>query len=388
MDNADYSIARSSSNDNSGIICDNNIYTINGKTAEWVTIDNYRTKTVITENAIDKDEPDIEDRIYKSKLNHILYDGVVYKQREELLKVLFPEYKKFPLKVRFKNDDVFYLGSNQRSKLQYHILEQYILSQGLELVTVDENIKSDLERFCSNHKAETAQRWLNRMQWENGHEKMVSFGVAIDVKSVNNDDGSKTKKAKGIYCYSSIVTNTNAIFRGIETEWSEWSRGIINQLNIAKEYKGKKYKDRYEHYIDIAMQAIYYQNYKYLTLTGEADNKIKKWLYKYLNDSNVEFPFRGKIPNSNVAFTIDFQNDTEIVKQHDNTQHNQELGLKKVVNTFIGLVGDEWTTQEIYSQRFNKGNLERFVKYGLIERTKRGHYKRIMSAEAARTFAE
>ena len=78
-----------------------------------------------------------------------------------------------------------------------------------------------------------------------------------------------------------------------------------------------------------------------------------------------------------MTFTIDFKKDIEIVKQHDNTEHNRKIGKDKVDKTFSRLVGDEWSTQEIYKQGFNSGNLERFLRYGKIERTNRGHYKRV-----------
>jgi ACT domain-containing protein len=109
-----------------------------------------------------------------------------------------------------------------------------------------------------------------------------------------------------------------------------------------------------------------------------------------LKDGKAEFPFIGDIPNADVAFTIDFKRDVEIVRAFDlktdmseynkqhNAEHNREvIGRKKVEKTFSRLTGDKWTTQELLQQGFNDKNIKRFVDYGLIERTGRGKYKRL-----------
>jgi hypothetical protein len=41
-----------------------------------------------------------------------------------------------------------------------------ILAYHFNLVTVNEEDKSDLEWLCANYDGETAGRWLNRMTWE------------------------------------------------------------------------------------------------------------------------------------------------------------------------------------------------------------------------------
>ena len=46
------------------------------------------------------------------------------KTRRDFMKSEFDEYRMHPYKVKFLTDDVFRLGGNQRSKLQYHILAQ------------------------------------------------------------------------------------------------------------------------------------------------------------------------------------------------------------------------------------------------------------------------
>jgi hypothetical protein len=63
-----------------------------------------------------------------------------------------------------------------RSRLQYHILA---LKFGL--VEVAEQDKEELEIFCCSSNSDLAQKWLYRMEWNNGHEYMISFGVALEV---------------------------------------------------------------------------------------------------------------------------------------------------------------------------------------------------------------
>jgi ferrous iron transport protein B len=71
------------------------------------------------------------------------------------------------------------------------------------LVTVSEQDKRELEEFAKRHKSETAQRWYNRIQWPNGHEKLMTFGVALDVRAAQG-----TQAVKGLFCYQSRMTNS------------------------------------------------------------------------------------------------------------------------------------------------------------------------------------
>ena len=98
---------------------------------------------------------------------------------------MFPQYKKHDYKVRFKIDNVFYLSSSQRAKLAYRIL-----AQNYDLVEVAEQDKRDLERIAKSNKAKTYQIWHDRMKWKNGHEKLMTFGAALEVKGA----------AKGVFC--------------------------------------------------------------------------------------------------------------------------------------------------------------------------------------------
>lgn len=281
--------------------------------------------------------------------------------------------------MQFNNDNVFYLSSSQRAKLQYHILALHF-----PLAEVSDKDKADLEQFVKQHKAETAQMWYSRMKWEQGHEKLITFGAALDVRRA---DG--TGKANGVYCYESKITDEKAEYKGVCMSWEQWSNGIKFKVDLARYvfdtlHGRERYtEDRKQRDIRQAIIAMYYQRiinecYYYLTLPKAEIDEIKAWIYQYFKDGKAAFPYKGKLPNADVNFTIDFKNDVEIVKQHDNTKHNQEMGKVKVEKTFSRLTGDEWTTKEILAQSFNDKNIKRFVDYGLIERISRGKYKRLV----------
>ncbi|GHV34982.1 hypothetical protein FACS18949_12050 [Clostridia bacterium] len=137
-----------------------------------------------------------------------------------------------------------------------------------------------------------------------------------------------------------------------------------------------------------ASKTLFYQNQKHLTLPKTEYNTIQVWIYSYLDKGIEPFPYSGTMPNGDLQFTIDFAMDIEIVRAYDlktemsaynaehNTEHNKEIALNKVKQTFNRLDGDEWSTQEILRKGFNEKNIKRFVDYGFIQRVKRGHYKR------------
>lgn len=108
-----------------------------GRPIAWVDVP--KTKSVIVPNAIGEDGT--EERI-TGKQHLISYGGKRY-QREEFLTAMFPDYKKFPYRVKFKNEDVFRLNANQRAKLQYNVL-----AHRFGLVPVALQDREDLERLC------------------------------------------------------------------------------------------------------------------------------------------------------------------------------------------------------------------------------------------------
>lgn len=119
----------------------------------------------------------------------------------------------------FLTDDVYRLGGSQRAKLQYHIL-----SRRFPLVLVDEQDKEDLELFAARSETETARRWLNRMHWPQGHEKMVTFGAALEVPG----------NVRGLWCYSAELTDSAAAYHGIPMDWETWAAPIVDYLDAQR----------------------------------------------------------------------------------------------------------------------------------------------------------
>ena len=241
----------------------------------------------------------------------------------------------------------------------------------------------DLEALCRSHKAETAQRWLNRMGWTQGHEKMITFGASLEVRG----------KASGVWCYlPAPLDNKHATYQGVTMTWEQWARPIMEYLNNCRAKlnttQQKQRDEVFRNALNGGMLWLFYQNGLYLTLPGEEYKTLKEWVYQYLIDGRTPFPYSGDIPGTDYSFTIDFDTDIEIVRAYDlkkempqynqvhNAAHNKEMGRRQTEKRFEDLQGDAWTTQEILAQGFSRKTLDKFVKHGLIKRIKQGHYVR------------
>ena len=360
--------------------------TFKGKPIEWITENQYSikaTQNAIT-NTIEKDD------VFKGKRHLISYEGITH-TREQFLKAMFTDYKKHQYKVQFNNDNVFYLNSNQRAKLQYHILAQHF-----DLVNLDEQDKTDLYYLCLKHEGETAQRWLNRMEWENGHEKMITFGVALDVRSAKDKDGNDTTKTKGAWCYHVEMDDKKAVYKGVSMTWEQWASTLIIYIELAQDKIKAYFGDKASQYdnlgINRCMDKLYYQNGVYLTLPKEENSVLRAWLIQYYKGENAAFPYTGNMPLSDLEFTIDFQKDVDIVKVYDlkepaqmaqyNTEHNarrnKERNTPLVLEKFALLDGvDEWRRKDIIALGLFDKDINNFMEHGLIIKTGWGKYARV-----------
>lgn len=80
--------------------------TFRGEPISWVTVP--QNRTIVHANAIGMEDREEQE----TGVRHLIeYQGKQQK-RGEFLKTVFPDYKKYPYKVRFKNDDIFRLGGN------------------------------------------------------------------------------------------------------------------------------------------------------------------------------------------------------------------------------------------------------------------------------------
>lgn len=268
--------------------------------------------------------------------------------------------------MHFLTDDIYRLGGNQRAKLQYHIL-----AQRFPLAAVSASDKQELEQFATASESETAQRWLNRMKWPQGHEKMVSFGAALEVPG----------NARGLWCYYAKTDEHSATYTGVPMSWETWAAPLVDYLTT---WRAIRRWDAVE-VMQGAMLRLYYQSPYYLTIPKAVRVAVVKWVYQFLKDGAAPFPFAGDMGGEEYTFTIDFEKDVEIVPnraiQEDmaayNRETNAEKGRRRVEKCFADLQGDTWTTAELISQGFTKRNIKTFVDNGLIKRLYQGHYARV-----------
>ena len=189
-------------------------------------------------------------------------------------------------------DDIFRLGGNQRAKLQYHIL-----SQRFPLAAVSASDKQELEAFAAASETETAQRWLNRMMWPQGHEKMVTFGAALEVP-----DHERKGAAFGLWCYHAKVDETGAAYQGVLMDWETWAFPLVDYLTA---WRAARRRDMVE-VMRGAMLRLYYQHGLYLTVPKAVRVAVVKWVYQFLKDGAAPFPFAGDMGSEEYSFTIDF----------------------------------------------------------------------------------
>lgn len=268
--------------------------------------------------------------------------------------------------MHFLTDDVYRLGGNQRAKLQYHIL-----AQRFPLVELSDQDKRELEAFVAASESETAQRWLNRMKWPQGHEKMVSFGAALEVPG----------NTRGLWCYYAKADEHSATYTGVPMLWETWAAPLVDYLDI---WRAARRWDMME-VMQGAMLRLYYQSPYYLTVPKAVRVAVVKWVYQFLKDGAAPFPFAGDMGSEEYTFTIDFEKDVEIVPnraiQEDmaayNREANAEKGRRRVEKCFADLQGDTWTTAELKAQGFTKRNIKTFRENGLIKFLYQGHYARV-----------
>ena len=201
----------------------------------------------------------------------------------------------------FLTDDIFRLGGNQRAKLQYHIL-----SQRFPLAAVSASDKQELEAFAAASETETAQRWLNRMMWPQGHEKMVTFGAALEVP-----DHERKGAAFGLWCYHAKVDETGAAYTGVPMSWETWAAPLLDYLTA---WRAARRWDMVE-VMQGAMLRLYYHAPYYLTVPKAVRVAVVKWVYQFLKDGAAPFPFAGDMGSEEYSFTIDFERDVEINSQ-------------------------------------------------------------------------
>jgi len=161
-----------------------------------------------------------------------------------------------------------------------------------------------------------------------------------------------------------------------------------NTITITADFETKAKAAMYSTVYKEAVERVFYQNGKYMTLTKKEWSEISDWIYDYyFSTRKPPFPLNGSIDGGDRIIEIKFD-ELEIVdasgiagynranNAERNKMHNKEMGRKKVEENAKQLQGNIWTTQEILSQGFSRAKLDNMVKHGFIKRLKQGHYER------------
>lgn len=312
---------------------------------------------------------DARDAIKKKDTNRkfgIRWNGVIYKP-EDFFKKAFPDYKKYPYKVTFLNENIKYISESQRIKLQYEALEYiYTVKEKGTLVYISKENKDELLELCIRYSdyVSTAKQWLRRMNYKNGLEKMITFGASISA-SIKEDT-----ETEHLYCYRRIKTDNRVTFIGVKMEINEWIKEIERNIELIITDKSNR-----RTHIDNALNSIYYQYGTYLTLNKKLNDTLRKCVFDRIG--MIDFICNIEIPNADLTFTIDFDKDIKIKKMHENI-HNRDIKGRneafKKFGTLCATKGDIYTRKQLLELKFNDKNIRRYIDYGFMNSNGKGTY--------------
>ncbi len=303
--NLNYDISLSSEETNSNSPAQESNF--RGQPISWIDVD--ETREQFFESAFGDD---VTER-WTCRCHYIEYCGQKYCE-DDFMKAHFAEYKKYPYKVDFKTKDIFRLSYNQRAKLQYHIL-----SLKFPLVDVDVRDKVGLSSlsFSSNNK--TAQNWRQRMKWDKGIEKMITFGMSLGVQG----------DTRGLWCYKPTFENSYAEFCSVEYDWDLWLSNIAFYIDshrheVERAVGAENKKMVFDGLCQGAGSMLYYQQGSYLTLPTRQANELKKWIYNYCRTGKGDYPYHGNINTGHYEFRIEFDTDIDIVEADDRKTYTRK----------------------------------------------------------------
>lgn len=320
---------------------------------------------------------------------HLIEHGGCLYAPAEFLSFAFDDYLKYKNVVEFDDDNIFWLSKSRRSYLQYHILEQ-----SFGLVPVPDQKKRDFIKLANSHDGETAKIWARRSEWENGVEKMISFGATLEVRGTLDKITGKYPVTKGVWCYSENINSTQATFCSEQHTWEDWLFRVQAKIASLRLSGYRSFGDRQAHYYEIKddlMKCLYYQNGARLTLPHDTFTVLEDWMFRcYLSDK-TPIPFTGMINADNdFQFSYVYGENCRIVPRGRGslrapgamTKHNKEhaaelgeaRGLTMTQEKFLHFPDGEWTANELKAFGFNRTNLKSYLDHKLIRKCgKRGN---------------
>lgn len=334
-----------------------------GDTIEYVECSNINSIVDANEYVKNKNKDVKEHCKFRIRWRDKLYTA------EQFFKEAFKDYKIFPYKIRpiDGNEKLFYLSKGQRKQRQYEALQYHYKKYfGKEIVAVSQSDIDELKYFffIYSENIDTARDLCSRIHYKDGLSKMVTFGATISVDGKNKDN----------YCYM-VINKTEKGFTcvGIDMTWEKWAETIkywSDNGNQLFQMNNMPYSD--------VEKYIYYQDKIYLTLTGKYNEIMRTCTKQYFNTRKADFP-TGQIPNKDLTFNIDYDEDIEIYRSHENKHLKEVNGHDKAYikfNTLNAAIDEIVTRQQLLALKWNDKNIARYIEYGFMKRIagKKGAY--------------
>lgn len=350
-------------------------------------------------------------RLDKQKPGHFLLpDGdteksvTAYAVLERLAGV---DFKSDKVKITPKNDKLQVLPYSERYRAVWYFRNQYKVPLPLEnSAAIVEFIEMALN-YIEN--VELSQNWsacldVTGKDKEAAAALLVRYGWA----SKFHKELPRTENAFYIVDIENDVRHYEIVEDDISLRFEEIQQESHINLSVPLIIRNIRMsrKEKYKKLQAIFQPRLWLRNNIKLGLTEAARDECNRRIANYI-DALLDFNFSDnidvvdhirdvEIDKSNPGFTwaaprsfdlcIDdfaFSKYTNNITAERNREQAAQLGAARSKATaernFASVTGDEWTTAELAEQGIDKDKIPRLIKNGLIERTTRGHYRRVLS---------
>jgi len=313
-------------------------------------------------------------------------------------------FKSYRKQIKFKNNKIQILPYSERRKLVFYFRRQYRSPPILENAEIIVAFIHTAIKYTNN--IELKQTWYACLDATGKHqEAAASLFVHYGWAAIYNNEFPREENVfytvdeqNGARHYEIVEDNMRFRFSAIEDKSHTCEAyKIIANRSLTHDEKKKDLEN-------MLYPIFWWHDGIKMGLTAEARDICNARINKYiddllaipnLDDINIQTHIQSvEIDKSETGFVwakprtfVISMDDMEFVDHQYNitAEYNKEnaaaLGAarsrKSAERNFSEIVGDEWTTQELYAQGVDKDKISRLVKQGLIERPKRGYYRRI-----------
>ena len=314
-------------------------------------------------------------------------------------------FKSFKKQIKFNNNKIQILPYSERAKVIFHFRQLYNKPPILQNA-------ADIADFINTANKNTDNRELDR-NWRacknvtetqaEAASLLVYYGWAAkyDEAFPREENAFYTVSAETDKRHYEIVEDDISLrFNAIQSKGQ--SQKAINIISNSRINNKAKYKNL----LSILNPLLWRYDDIKMGLTQESidicDMRIKDYIDELLNailengETREQHIFSTKIDNSDIY--VEWAEPQKFVISMDDLQFTDyqynintenavanavksgaERSRKAAEENIKNIIGNEWTTQELYAQGITKDIIPRLIANGLIERTKRGHYRRISS---------